>query len=266
MGCDLRCDFAGDFECSALPAVKALEREVLGCDYGGTSWTTAEHAGHIIRSLELGAGAHLLEVGSGSGWPGLFLAKHSGCAVTLMDLPELALQQAAERCTRDGTGTQVTLVRGDATAMPFDTGKFSRVSHSDVLCCLQEKEKMLMECRRVSSDGGRMHFSVIRPAAGLSDAGYRLVLDRGPPHVGLVGTYRDMLRRTGWRVEERVDVSAEYGECLGRLAAGLRRNTADLLQAFGADRLRELCQHREEQKQLVLAAKMKRIAYVAVAC
>ena len=45
---DPRCDFAGSYELSRLPAVKALERDVLGCDYGGTSWTTVHQIPHLV--------------------------------------------------------------------------------------------------------------------------------------------------------------------------------------------------------------------------
>ena len=73
-----RCDFAGSYERSRLPAVRELERNVLGCDYGGTSWTTRAQAEHIAESLTLRPGVQLLEVGAGSGWPGLFLASLTG--------------------------------------------------------------------------------------------------------------------------------------------------------------------------------------------
>jgi hypothetical protein len=68
-----RCDFAHNYERSSLPAVRELEQRVLGCDYGGTSWTTREQADHIAEALELGPGMQLREVGAGSGWPGLWV-------------------------------------------------------------------------------------------------------------------------------------------------------------------------------------------------
>ena len=76
---DQRCDFAGSYERSRLPALRELERNVLGCDYGGTSWTTRVQVDHIAESLELTPGLQLLEVGSGSGWPGLFLGRITQC-------------------------------------------------------------------------------------------------------------------------------------------------------------------------------------------
>ena len=91
---DPRCDFAVTYERSRLPAVRELERNVLGCDYGGTSWTTRAQADHIAESLELRPGMQLLEVGAGSGWPGLLLGSMTGCNVTLLDMPLNALNKA----------------------------------------------------------------------------------------------------------------------------------------------------------------------------
>jgi hypothetical protein len=50
MQCDPRSDFAGSYELSNLPAVKAVGRSTPGCDYGGTSWTTAAQVPHIYVS------------------------------------------------------------------------------------------------------------------------------------------------------------------------------------------------------------------------
>ena len=71
------CDFAGNYDLSKLPQIKKLEQSALGCDYGGTSWTTREQVVAIVESLELSSSSRLLDIGSGSGWPGLLLSKVS---------------------------------------------------------------------------------------------------------------------------------------------------------------------------------------------
>jgi len=74
--------------------MQEIERQVCGCDYGGNSWTTREQADALIGLLDLGAGSDLNDLGAGTGWPGLYLAKKSVCAVTLVDLPEIGFQLA----------------------------------------------------------------------------------------------------------------------------------------------------------------------------
>ncbi|MFQ5983753.1 MAG: SAM-dependent methyltransferase, partial [Woeseiaceae bacterium] len=128
---DERCDFAGHYELSQMPAVRELERNVLGCDYGGTSWTTRSQVDHIVESLELAPGTHLLEIGAGSGWPGLFLGRTTGCDVTLLDIPLNALKQAAKRAGAENMIEQIRLVAASGTALPFGGASFDRISHSD---------------------------------------------------------------------------------------------------------------------------------------
>ncbi len=79
--------FSKTYLCAQTPTMRAIERRVCGCDYGGTSWTTREQCEQISALLELRPGMRLLDVGAGSGWPGLYLAGPSGCDTVLVDLP-----------------------------------------------------------------------------------------------------------------------------------------------------------------------------------
>lgn len=262
---DPRCDFAGHFERSHLPAVKALEREVLGCDYGGTSWTTRAQVDHIAHSLGLGPGVKLLEIGCGSGWPGLLLASMMGCDVTLLDMPVNALKQAAERADEDRITEKIRIIAGSGSALPFVDASFTRLSHSDVLCCLPDKTEMLQECRRVATPHARMHFSVILPAAGLSQSEYRQVLEVGPPFVDAPDGYDALLRDSGWTVLEHLDVSDEYRATLKTLVNGMKKNTSELLEAFGANEFESQCRRRAEQVELIGRGILLREVFVTAA-
>src|SRR5215831_2058262 len=83
------------------PIMLSIERAVCGCDYGGNSWTTCDEAHRIAALLELRMGVRLLDLGAGSGWPGLYLAKITGCEITLVDLPLVGLRIAAERAAKE---------------------------------------------------------------------------------------------------------------------------------------------------------------------
>ncbi len=50
----------------------------------GTNWTMRHEARLAGELLQLGPGKRLLEVGAGSGWPGLYLAGTTGCDVRLV--------------------------------------------------------------------------------------------------------------------------------------------------------------------------------------
>ena len=89
--------FAAIYRRNQLPVMRSVERQVCGCDYGGTSWTTRKEADEIAGLLGLREGVHLLDLGSGSGWPALYWAETTGCNTVLTDLPFDSLRLAARR-------------------------------------------------------------------------------------------------------------------------------------------------------------------------
>lgn len=111
-----------------------IEREVMGSDYGVTSYTTRAEAERIGQLLGLRPGIRLLDLGAGSGWPGLFLARTTGCKVTLVDKPLSGLRAATERAGKDRLSADCSMVVGDGKALPFQRGWFHAICHSDVLC------------------------------------------------------------------------------------------------------------------------------------
>jgi len=213
------------------PVMLSIERSVCGCDYGGTSWTTRAEAQQIAALSGLQPGLRLLDVGAGSGWPGLYLAKTSGCDVVLVDLPLAGLRIAAERAGKDRIRGSCWAVVADAAILPFPNGSFDAVSHSDLLCCLKQKHAVLEVCRGVIRNDGRMVFTVISIAPGLSPAKYRRAVANGPEFIESEADYPTLLGQTGWAVVDRQDITPDYAaSCRRQLQADMERK--DALQAL----------------------------------
>ena len=66
---------------------RQIEQRVIGGDWGANGYTTMAQADTLARELHLSAGDRLLDLGTGRGWPGLYLAARTGCRVVLTDLP-----------------------------------------------------------------------------------------------------------------------------------------------------------------------------------
>jgi SAM-dependent methyltransferase len=194
-----RIRFETVYERSRAPAMLSIERRVCGCDYGGNSWLTMDQANELAAHLNLGQGTRLLELGAGSGWPGLYLVEKTRCEVVLVDLPEIGLRIARERAAKDGLSGLVATVVADAADLPFPDNGFDAISHCDLLCCLERKRAALESCRRVVRPGGRMAFTVISITPDLSIAQYRRAVENGPEFIESETDYSTLLGQAGWR-------------------------------------------------------------------
>ena len=244
-GCS--CYFEAQHQQHAHPAMRALEQSVLGCNYGGTSWTTREQADQICSLLELTHDTHLLEIGAGSGWPGLHLSESSGCQISLVDLPVSALQIALERAKDENIGHRCQAIAANGIALPFQSAIFKAIEHSDVLCCLPEKLEFLMECHRVSSSDAKMLFYVIAPAENLDEQQLKTALEVGPPFVGVPDDYPSLLSQSGWQIDKRVDVTADYLSAINRFVDGLRSDQLNLETLMGKQEYKDQLKQRLHQ-------------------
>ena len=231
--------FARSYLRGQSPTMRAIERRVCGCDYGATSWTSLDQSERLAALLGLRPGRHLLELGAGSGWPGLQLAKASGCAVTLVDLPLEGLRIAAARARREGIEKRCRFAVADGAQLPFAEASFDAVGHSDLLCCLLPKRAVLAACRRVIRTGGRMVFSVIFVAPGLAPAAYRRAVENGPEFIETASDYPTLLAETGWDLVQRIDVGADYGAACRRQLAADEAHQGALEALLGAADLAE---------------------------
>jgi cyclopropane fatty-acyl-phospholipid synthase-like methyltransferase len=88
----------------------------------------------LARGLRLSASDRLLDIGTGRGWPGLYLAARTGCRVVLTDLPLQGLRVAADRAAAEGLAARTSVVVSAASGLPFRARSFDAVIHTDVLC------------------------------------------------------------------------------------------------------------------------------------
>lgn len=227
--------FSKKYEHVQSDVMRGIERSVFGCDYGATSWTTLDEAREVGRMLALKPGKRLLDVGSGSGWPGVYLAKETGCDIVMTDLPLTGLRIAIERAATDRVAGACWATVADGAALPFQSGWFDAILHSDVLCCLPEKLVVLESCRRTIRADGKMVFSVILIKPGLTAADYERAAASGPPFIETEIPYPEMLRQAGWEITDHRDLTVKYRVAVGRMLEKLETHAEEIAKLFGDD-------------------------------
>lgn len=110
-----------------------MEREAIGANVGANGYTTVTQADLLAERLSLGPPDTLLDLGSGRGWPALYLAAKTGCRAVLTDPATPALKTAGEKAAADGLADRVSVIRASATHLPFAAGTFDAVTHTDTL-------------------------------------------------------------------------------------------------------------------------------------
>ena len=80
---------------------RAMALEVFGANIDVNGYTTVAQADRLAAELKLRPGMLLLDVGAGAGWPGLQIAKTTGCSVVLSDQPRPALERALHHASSD---------------------------------------------------------------------------------------------------------------------------------------------------------------------
>ncbi len=124
--------FRGYYASTAHPALRELEQRTLGADYGGNGYTDIDQASVFLDLLDVDPAGRVLELGSGAGWPGLYLARTAGFEIVISDVPWEGVAWGLERGHREGI--RVHAVACSGVDLPFRDRTFDGVTHSDVLC------------------------------------------------------------------------------------------------------------------------------------
>lgn len=127
-------DYGERYRAAVAEPRLAVERSVFGTDYGITSYTTPSHADRLVDLLALGPTVRVLDLGTGSGWPGLYLASRSGCELVGCDLPLAGLASARRRAALDGLTGRAGFIQSSARRLPFRHRSFDAIVSADVMC------------------------------------------------------------------------------------------------------------------------------------
>lgn len=117
-----------------------------------------ETGARALRALDLQPGAHVLEVGCGTGvfLPALAAAVGPRGRIVGVDHAPALLSRARQRIAAHELTTPIDLIEGDAHALPFATGTFDAAHCERVLMHLENPGVAIREMVRVVKPGGRV--------------------------------------------------------------------------------------------------------------
>ena len=144
----------------ASDAEAAVRRQTYGEDIGQSSWMTASEWLRFADQLGVTEDSGVLEVGSGSGGPAIYLAVKRGCRVTGVDINEHGVRNgialAAERGVTERVHFQVT---NAGATLPFPAAGFDAILSNDAMCHIDQRLAVLREWHRVLRPEGRTLFT-----------------------------------------------------------------------------------------------------------
>ncbi len=208
---DLYNNVYGDF---ASRAEADVRQETYGEDLGQSSWLTASEWLRFAAQLGIDARSHVLEVGSGSGGPAVYLAQQLGCRVTGVDINAHGVRNAGELAEARGVRERVAFHAIDASEpLPFEPDTFDAIISNDAMCHIRNREAVLRDWWRVLRPGGRALFTDAMVLTGIvsqeeiatrSSIGFYLFL---PP-----GENERLIEQAGFALLGTDDVTANAAE------------------------------------------------------
>lgn len=247
-------------ECAAACAA---ERRAMGSDWGSEGYATRAQVDELPGILRLRPGTLLLDVGGGQGWPGLYLARKTGCTVTIVDPYFDGLAAATRRASQEGITKLAVAVLGHAEALPVRSARFDAVVHTDVLCCLDAKATVLEAALRSLRPGGRTAFTVIFPAPGLPPAARQRAVEAGPDLCATPAPYPDLLHKAGYDGIEERDLTTEFLATERRKLAEADRFADGIVELFGRTEFEIKQQDRRQAISAIEDGLLRRSLFVA---
>jgi ubiquinone/menaquinone biosynthesis C-methylase UbiE len=164
----------------------------------------------LARRAGVGPSSRVLDLCAGLGGPARFLASRRGSAVVALEL-HAGRAAGAARLNRMVKQTRVTVVRADATTLPFAQGAFDACVSQEALLHIAAKPAVLAECHRVLVRGGRLAFTDWIAFPSLADRERQRLWEwMAATSLQTLDSYRGLLGRSGFTNVEAEDLSSEW--------------------------------------------------------
>jgi arsenite methyltransferase len=115
----------------------------------------------LLALCHVAKGKEVLYVGAGIGVGPAYIARKFGCRVVAVDISEKMLVWTSQRAREEGVADKVETRLANILDLPFDDNRFDAVLVESVAAFVEDKEKAVQECRRVTRPGGYVGFNEV---------------------------------------------------------------------------------------------------------
>lgn len=224
------------------PANRRLRQDIWpeGHDLGQQSFATLPYFDHLVARLGLGPDTHVLDLGSGSGGPAIYISSTSGCRITGLEINEVGVEVSRGLAADAGLQDRVEFVLGDGLHMPFEDDTFDVAISMNVLNVFKDKVALFREVRRVLRPGGTWAFlsgTFDFVAGDPQDEAWRGLYSRGyaiPQYPDNLAAYKAMLRESGFVVDEVTEYISDFRNTIERWRDGWIKHRDAIAEEQGA--------------------------------
>jgi SAM-dependent methyltransferase len=153
-------DFTATFAEPESPVQARIWAEVLGDEYPAEvaphSYTTRSELRRIAADVRVGPGQLLVDIGSGRGGPGLWVAATTGADYLAVDISPTGLAEVERRAAALALDSRTSTRDGSFEALPLADSEADAVMSIDALLFTQDKAAATVELSRVLRPGGRL--------------------------------------------------------------------------------------------------------------
>jgi len=244
--------------------LKAIRKETYGEDLGQNGWTTVDEYNSFISWLGLVADDHLVEVGSGSGGPALYIARKVGCRVTGIDANEGGIAAATQSAVEAKLTDRLSFRMSDADApLPFVENAFDALICIDAMNHFLNRLNVLCEWNRILGPGSRALFTdpvLITGPVTNEELALRSSIGRFlfvPP-----GINEKLIENAGFHLIEAKDASENAALVSGRWHQARQRYRDALLKIEGQEHFEGLQKFFDAVHRLTSERRLSRVVYV----
>jgi ubiquinone/menaquinone biosynthesis C-methylase UbiE len=152
--------FSGVFAAPESAVQARVWAAVLGGEYPAEvapySFTSRTELARIAREVTVGPGDLLVDVGSGRGGPGLWVAATTGACYLAVDIATAGLAEVQRRAASVGLSDRVRVAEGSFEDLPLSGDEAAAVMSIDALVFTPDKPAAVRELARVLRPGGRL--------------------------------------------------------------------------------------------------------------